>query len=108
MADPVSPTLEEARHHQMYPVLTAAELKRMQRFGRKQTFNAGDFLARTGKDSPGMCVILSGRIAILGHDGLDHVSPIAVMGPGDFAAELPSSRASRRWSTCEPRRMSRR
>ena len=88
MADPVPPTMEEARHHQMYPVLTAAELKRIARFGSKQHFKAGEFLARTGESSPGMSVILSGRIAILGHDGMGHVSPIADMGPGDFAAEL--------------------
>jgi thioredoxin reductase (NADPH) len=88
VANPVPPTMEETRRHQMYPVLTAAELKRIERFGRKQHFRAGEFLARTGQDSPGMSVILSGRIAILGHDGLGHVSPIVEMGPGDFAAEL--------------------
>ena len=42
MADPVPPTMEEARHHQMYPVLTAAELKRIARFGSKQHFKAGE------------------------------------------------------------------
>ncbi len=88
MANPAPPTMEETRRHQMYPVLTAAELKRIGRFGRKQHFKAGELLARTGEDSPGMSVILSGRIAILGHDGLGHVSPIVEMGPGDFAAEL--------------------
>lgn len=88
MANPVPPTMEETRRHQIYPVLTAAELKRIGRFGRKQYFRAGEFLARTGEASPGMSVILSGRIAILGHDGLGHVSPIVDMGPGDFAAEL--------------------
>ena len=88
MADLVSPMTEETRRHQMYPVLTEAELKRIGRFGARRHFKAGDLLARTGQPSPGMCVILSGRIAILGHDGLDHVSPIVGMGPGDFAAEL--------------------
>ena len=88
MANSVPPSMEEARRHQMYPVLTAAELRRIGHFGRKQHFKAGEFLARTGEGSPGMSVILTGRIAILGHDGLGHVSPIADMGPGDFAAEL--------------------
>jgi len=45
-------------------VPTAAELKRIGHFGRKQHFGTGEFLARTGEGSPGMCVSLSGRIAI--------------------------------------------
>lgn len=88
MANPAPPTMEETRRHQMYPALTALELKRIERFGRKQHFKAGELLARTGGDSPGMCVILSGRVSILAHDGLGHISTIAEMGPGDFAAEL--------------------
>ena len=45
MANPVPPTMEETRRHQMYPVLTAAEQKRIGRFGRKQNFKAGELLA---------------------------------------------------------------
>ena len=78
----------EARRPQIYPVLTAAELKRIDHFGTRRPYRDGDFLARSGKDSPGMSVMLSGKIVILRHDGLGHISPIVEMGPGEFAAEL--------------------
>ncbi|MDP2372389.1 cyclic nucleotide-binding domain-containing thioredoxin-disulfide reductase [Reyranella sp.] len=88
MADAGSSQVAETRRPQIYPVLTDAELKRIDHFGERKRFRDGDFLARTGQDGPGMCVVLSGRIVILRHAGLGHISPIVEMGPGEFAAEL--------------------
>lgn len=82
------PKVTETRGPQIYPVLTAAELKRIDHFGTRRRYGDGDFLARTGQESPGMSVMLSGKIVILRHDGLGHISPIVEMGPGEFAAEL--------------------
>jgi thioredoxin reductase (NADPH) len=88
MADPGSSTLAETRRAQIYPVLTAAELQRIDHFGERRRLRDGDYFARTGQDGPGMCVVLTGKIVVLRHDGLGHVAPIVEMGPGEFAAEL--------------------
>ncbi len=88
MAEVFSSSLMETRRPQMFPVLTARELRRIERFGTRQRYRQGEFLAKAGETGPGMCVVLSGRIAVLRHDGLGHVSPIVEMGPGEFAAEL--------------------
>ena len=88
MVEIASSPVTDSRRPQMFPVLTAAELRRIERFGRRQHYRDGELLAKNGEPSPGMCVVLSGKIAVLRHDGLGHVSPIVEMGPGEFAAEL--------------------
>ena len=88
MAEVVSSLVSDSRRPQMFPVLTAAELRRIERFGARQRYRDGELLAQNGAPSPGMCVILSGKVAVLRHDGLGRVAPIARMGAGEFAAEL--------------------
>ena len=88
MVEIASSRVTDSRRPQMFPVLTAAELRRIERFGRRQHYRGGELLAKNGAPSPGMCVVLSGKIGVLQHDGLGHVSPIVEMGPGEFAAEL--------------------
>ncbi|MCW5733714.1 MAG: FAD-dependent oxidoreductase [Enhydrobacter sp.] len=88
MTQTVPPPISDSRRPQMFPVLTTAELRRIERFGRRQHYRSGEFLARNGASSPGMCVVLSGRIVVTQHDGLGRVSPIVEMGPGEIAAEL--------------------
>ena len=88
MVEIVSSPVTDARRAQMFPVLTAAELRRIERFGRRQHYRDGELLAKNGAPSPGMCVMLSGQIAVLRHDGLGRVSPFAKMGLGEFAGEL--------------------
>ena len=90
MSEPslLTATMAESRRPQIYPVLTDAELGRIHHFGERRHYREGEFLARAGELSSGMCVVLSGRIVILRHDGLGHISPIVEMGPGEFAAEL--------------------
>ena len=88
MAKIVSALVSDSRRPQMFPVLTAAELRRIERFGRRHHYRDGEFLARNGAPSPGMSVVLSGRIAVSQHDGLGRMSPIVEMGTGEFAGEL--------------------
>jgi len=88
MAKIASSLVSDSRRPQMFPVLTAAELRRIERFGRRYHYRDGEFVARNGAPSPGMCVVLSGKIALSQHDGLGRVSPIAEMETGEFAAEL--------------------
>jgi thioredoxin reductase (NADPH) len=66
-----------SRFQQMFPVLSAAEIDRVRRFGEVKRFPAGDFLFRAGEAAPGMFVLLSGRVAIEPRDGLGQVVPVA-------------------------------
>jgi thioredoxin reductase (NADPH) len=91
-----------SRFQQMFPVLSQGEIDRVRRFGEVRRFAAGEFLFHAGKASPGMFVILSGRVAIVPRDSLGQVMPVAAfakmigapveeMGevvPGEVMAEL--------------------
>jgi thioredoxin reductase (NADPH) len=77
-----------SRRHQMFPLLTEAEIARMRRFGTLQHFRRGDRLFTSGQPSHGMFVVLKGTVAITQRDGLGHVVPIVHQGPGQFLAEV--------------------
>src|SRR4030081_1799205 len=82
------------RHEQTFPALTAPEIARMRRFGEVRRYADGELLFETGKQGPGMFVILSGHVAITQRDGLGHVTPVIDQGPGQFMTEY--SQLSRR------------
>ncbi|MDN3921262.1 FAD-dependent oxidoreductase [Roseateles violae] len=77
-----------SRRHQMFPLLSAAEIARIRRFGSPCGFAQGTRLFAAGEPGPGMFVILSGRVAITQRDGLGHIVPIVEQGPGEFMAEV--------------------
>jgi thioredoxin reductase (NADPH) len=60
----------------MFPVLSSTEIDRVRHFGDVRRFRPGELLCRAGKPSPGMYVILSGRVAILGRDPLGRSVPV--------------------------------
>jgi len=66
-----------SRFHQMFPVLSEAEIDRVRRFGEVRRFSAGELLFHAGEAVPGMYVILSGRIAIVPRDVLGQTVPVA-------------------------------
>lgn len=76
------------RRHQMFPLLTDAEIARMRRFGTVQGYAPGARLFAVGQPGPGMFVVLAGVVAISQRDGLGHVVPILHQGPGHFLAEV--------------------
>jgi thioredoxin reductase (NADPH) len=78
----------EMRRHQAFPVLTDAEIKRMQRFGNVQQFRHGERLFEAGRTAFGMHVVLKGKVAISRYNGLGESSMIVVYGPGQFSAEV--------------------
>ncbi|MEA2803205.1 MAG: thioredoxin reductase [Rhodospirillaceae bacterium] len=88
MGEPASSSVAETRRHQMFLVLTAAEMQRLGRFGEHKRYRSGDLLVQSGRRSPGMLVLISGRVTVLRHDGLGHISPIVELGPGGFVAEI--------------------
>ena len=65
-----------SRFNQMFPVLSAAEIDRVRRFGEVRRFPAGDLLFQAGEVVPGMYVILSGRVAVVPHDVLGKPVPV--------------------------------
>ena len=85
----------------MFPVLSSAEIDRVRRFGEVRRFQPGELLARVGTPSPGMYVILFGRLSVVSRDPLGRALPIAEFGsliggtpeemdvlPGEFVADL--------------------
>ncbi len=76
------------RSAQMFPVLSAADIARMQRFGSPRPFAKGERLFAAGERGPGMFVILSGAVAISQRDGLGHVVPVVTQEAGQFMAEV--------------------
>jgi thioredoxin reductase (NADPH) len=86
----------------MFPVLSAAEIDRVRRFGEVSRFPAGELLFQAGEAVPGMYVILSGRVAIVPRDGLGQSVPLAAFAqligapveemtevvPGEVMAEI--------------------
>eukprot|EP01034_Spumella_vulgaris_P041609 gene41609-51543_t len=82
------PSSLESRRHQMFPMLTDAEIKRMERFGTVRHFRNGERLFEAGRSTFGMLVILRGRVAISRYDGLGNTSLIIEHGAGQFCAEV--------------------
>jgi len=81
-------TLLVARQHQMFPVLTGAEIERMRRYGEVRGYAKGERLFEAGHPIPGMFVLLAGRVTVSRHDGLGHVTPILREGVGHFIGEV--------------------
>jgi thioredoxin reductase (NADPH) len=86
--DAPSLTADTSRRRQMFPVLTASDIARMQRFGKVLRFKHGDRLFAAGEPGPGMFVVLKGAVAITQRDGMGHVVPVVRHGPGGFSAEV--------------------
>lgn len=63
---------DHPRYQQMFPVLTDAEVDRIRRFGSLSRYVKGELLYRAGSLCPGMFVLLSGKVRIVGRDGLGH------------------------------------
>ncbi|WP_157264296.1 FAD-dependent oxidoreductase [Azohydromonas aeria] len=79
-----------SRRHQMFPLLTAAEIARMRRFGAPCAWAPGSLLLESGRPGAGLFVVLRGAVEVCQRDGLGHVVPIIRMGPGHFVGEVGS------------------
>jgi thioredoxin reductase (NADPH) len=77
------------RHAQMFPVLSEAEIVRLRRFGSLSRFAEGELLYRAGSLCPGMFVLLTGKVRIVGRDGLGHERIIHTYTQrGDFTSDV--------------------
>ncbi|MDX8525558.1 FAD-dependent oxidoreductase [Mesorhizobium sp. MSK_1335] len=87
MAPSVSPTIA-TRRDQMFPILTDADIERMRRFGVRRAYAAGDRIVTAGTVSPGLILILSGKVDITQAGGLGRREAIITYGAGSFVGEL--------------------
>lgn len=86
MARPSS--IADSRRDQVFPVLSAAEIDRLRRFGEVRNYAPADRLLTAGMTGPGMFVILSGEVAVILRDAFGHETPLVTYGRGSFMAEL--------------------
>lgn len=77
-----------SRRHQMFPLLSEAELARVHRFGMRQSHARGTRLVTAGEPSAGLFVVLKGVLAVSQRDGLGRVTPIVRHGRGQFMGEV--------------------
>ena len=84
------PSIIETRREQIFPVLTAAEITRLRRFGDVRVYAKSEQLLKAGEAIPGMFVILSGEVAVTLRDALGHTQPLINYAPGFFMGELGS------------------
>lgn len=89
-SEPAPPwsTGTDSREAQLFPVISDSQLKEVCRFGKKETYDRGDYLFRAGDRQTQFHVVLSGNIEILrrGTDGTEHV--IASHPRGCFSGEV--------------------
>jgi thioredoxin reductase (NADPH) len=81
--------LDHPRYQQMFPVLAEAEIDRLRRFGSVTRHAKGELLYQAGKLSPGMFVLLSGKVRIDGRDGLGHERTVhTYWRRGEFTSDV--------------------
>ena len=78
------------REHQMFPVLTAAQIATAVRFasGPKRTFAAGEVVYAIGEEGAPAWLVLDGTIDVVRRDGLSHEAPLTTHGAGQFTGEV--------------------
>ena len=59
-----------ARAHQIFPVLAAGDIDRLARFGTPRSWQDGDVVFTACTSSPGLVLVLRGRLSCSRVDGL--------------------------------------
>ncbi|MBD2751236.1 FAD-dependent oxidoreductase [Microvirga sp. BT688] len=81
------PLINETRREQVFPVLDAAEIERLRRFGEVRHYEAGQALWRIGEVGHGLTVVLTGSLAISQPEAGQR-RLIATHSPGEFLGEI--------------------
>lgn len=76
------------RYDQMFPVLEPRDIERLRRFGSGASFPAGTVIVKAGDLSPGLVVVLSGKIEIFEALALERRQVIVTHQAGQFMGEL--------------------
>lgn len=83
-----APAVVVSHQRQMYPHLSAADIARIAPYGREQTWQAGEYVVRTGDPAHGMILVVEGRVRIVQRDGIGGSALASEHGPGNFLAEI--------------------
>lgn len=87
-------TLAETRRVDMFPVLSAAHIARLQAHGDLRRVEAGEVLSQSGEREGRVLVVVSGSIEIL-RATLSGEARVTVHGPGEFTGEMSTLRGAR-------------
>ena len=77
-----------ARAHQIFPVLAAGDIDRLARFGTPRSWQDGDVVFTACTSSPGLVLVLRGRLSCSRVDGLGARVAVVEYGPGQFSGEV--------------------
>jgi thioredoxin reductase (NADPH) len=81
------PSINETRREQVFPILDAAEIQRLHRFGEARRYEAGEALCRIGEVGHGLTVVLAGRVEIRQVEAEQH-RLITIHTTGEFLGEI--------------------
>ena len=81
-------SLIETRRDQIMPVLDAADIGRVRRFGSLRSFAAGEALMKAGDMGHGLSIVIEGKIESFHKNLAGQQGPIVTQGPGGFLGEL--------------------
>ena len=76
------------RREQAFPVLSEADISRVERFGERRQYRRGERLFAAGERTPGMFVVLKGALTMTARDGLGRTAQVVRHGPGQFTCEV--------------------
>ncbi|HXV01382.1 MAG TPA: FAD-dependent oxidoreductase [Caulobacteraceae bacterium] len=78
----------ETRGRQVFPILSATEVERLERFGERRSWRPGEAVVKAGEAGHGLIVVLSGAIEMSLVDETGARSVIVSHEPGSFLGEL--------------------
>jgi thioredoxin reductase (NADPH) len=76
------------RGHQIFPTLSAEDVRRVRRFGVERRWLDGTTVFRACVDSPGMVLVLSGHLLCSRTDALGQRVEVVEYAPGQFSGEV--------------------
>jgi len=76
------------RGHQIYPVLSADDIRRLRRFAVPRRWQDGETVFRACVDSPGVVVVLAGHLLCSRTDALGKRVEVIEYAPGQFSGEV--------------------
>jgi thioredoxin reductase (NADPH) len=77
-----------SRGYQIFPVLSADDIRRARRFGVPRRWHDGEVVFRACVDSPGMVLVLDGHLLCSRTDALGKRVEVVEYGPGQFSGEV--------------------
>src|SRR5438067_5911776 len=86
--DPSAAVDLATRGHQIYPTLSSDDIRRLRRFAVERRWPDGATVFRACVDSPGMVVVLAGRLLCSRTDALGNRVEIVEYTPGQFSGEV--------------------